>query len=932
LDEERTVPARCPICSDEAHKRQLLTVSSTLSGARAVVRCANCEAVFIPDLPAWPYDAFPTEFVQLYIEQGASIDLMVQPLFAVPRSSVRRYLEVGCGFGFGVDFAEHVLGWSAIGLEPSQLGLAGRAALGIDLRAEYLDENAAFPELHDLVFSSEVLEHVPEPRPFLRAAVRALAPHGVLMLTTPNAARLTPAASEYSQLSILSFPLHAILYTRRTLERLLTEVGLPFVHVIERDDTLIAMASSQEFTPLDARLDHAEYQTYLGHRLTRLEPGTPVATGYAYRWFKECVNRADYAGAELALESLRREMTLRFGAERGRLTPQLGRQEASFEAYARTHPLNLCGCYYFQGILALNHQLDAELAGRFFDAARVAGEHLRKLLWTMGVDDGETEDLVAQATLHSKLAWTRAKLLRPAGESSAPEPKPESVSAVEAKPEVTSEPESAPDAQLTSESAVEPQVTPELEPELEPRGYLDEVTEAGVASGWAFDPASPLRAVTVQLCVDGEPVTSIVAEVFRSDLAAKKIGNGCHGFSEDLSPFLVEERMYTVSARVAGVELESILPVRGRAPLKKANATPKVDATAFLHVEHEPRAAAQLARESRRLAIVVFYQPLGRVFAYHRRLLQELKGQGFATVLVRNGSENLASFVDSAKSLADLVLVRDNAGLDFSAWISALNLLGVELNALDELIFANDSVIGPLFPLREAMTRMSAAECDFWGMTDNWAHAYHLQSYFLCFKQAALRSPAFAEYLRHYSHPTDKDEVIAEGEIGLTQTLLAADLRPAAYCPYTEVARRWLQDLPRRMAEVSHSPEAQSSATPDEPMQRLLCERAGFYSSVAGRLRAGQPLNSSHYFWDTLIRDFRFPFIKKDLLLRNPVLIPNVGDVHALVESRTEFPIRDLLEVFLLNPGVLAPPLPLIVEQPRSHVESTVAGRIDVLS
>jgi hypothetical protein len=61
-------------------------------------------------------------------------------------------------------------------------------------------------------------------------------------------------------------------------------------------------------------------------------------------------------------------------------------------------------------------------------------------------------------------------------------------------------------------------------------------------------------------------------------------------------------------------------------------------------------------------------------------------------------------------------------------------------------------------------------------------------------------------------------------------------------------------------------------------------------------------------------------------------LIPNVGDVHALVESRTEFPIRDLLEVFLLNPGVLAPPLPLIVEQPRSHVESTVAGRIDVLS
>jgi 2-polyprenyl-3-methyl-5-hydroxy-6-metoxy-1,4-benzoquinol methylase len=355
LGEERTVPARCPICSDAADKRQLLTVSSSLSGARAVVRCANCEAVFIPELPAWPYDAFPTEFVRLYIEQGASIDLMVQPLLMLPRSSVRRYLEVGCGFGFGVDFAAQALGWTAIGLEPSQLGVAGRAALGIDLRAEYLDENTAFSELHDVVFSSEVLEHVPEPRPFLRAAVRALAPHGVLMLTTPNAARLTPAASEYSQLSILSYPFHAILYTRHTLERVLTEVGLPFVHVIERDDTLIAMASTREFTPLEARLDRADFQAYLSHRLARLEPGTPVATGYAYRLFKECVNRADYAGAELALEQLRREVTLRFGAERGRLRPDLGRPDATLDDYARAHPLNLCGCYYFQGMLALNH-------------------------------------------------------------------------------------------------------------------------------------------------------------------------------------------------------------------------------------------------------------------------------------------------------------------------------------------------------------------------------------------------------------------------------------------------------------------------------------------------------------------------------------------------------------------------------------------------
>ena len=86
---------------------------------------------------------FPEEFLQLYVEQGASLDLMSQPLFYLPTSSVRRYLEIGCGFGFSVDFAGHGLGWSATGLEPSRIGQAGRAALGFTLQTEYLDEQTS---------------------------------------------------------------------------------------------------------------------------------------------------------------------------------------------------------------------------------------------------------------------------------------------------------------------------------------------------------------------------------------------------------------------------------------------------------------------------------------------------------------------------------------------------------------------------------------------------------------------------------------------------------------------------------------------------------------------------------------------------------------------------------------------------------------------
>ena len=176
-----------------------------------------------------------------------------------------------------------------------------------------------------------------------------------------------------------------------------------------------------------------------------------------------------------------------------------------------------------------------------------------------------------------------------------------------------------------------------------------------------------------------------------------------------------------------------------------------------------------------------------------------------------------------------------------------------------------------------------------------------------------LRSSALGDYLRSYRHPLDKSEVIDQGEVGLTQALLGAGLRPAAYCPYLDVAQRWLNDLPRRLAEATHSPEAATNPSPGQPLQQYLSERATHYALAARSLRSGEALNSPHYFWDTLIRDFRLPFVKKDLLLRNPERVPDTGNIRTLLASHTEFPVESLLEVFALTPGALAPPLPLVV-------------------
>jgi SAM-dependent methyltransferase len=872
----------CPICFDGTPKRELLAAASPLVGRRVVVRCENCECVFVPNLPEVPYDTFPSEFFQLYVEQGASIDLMVEPLFVVPTTSVRRYLEVGCAFGFGVDFATHALGWQATGLEPSELGKLGREVLGIDLQAAYLDDQTPIDEPYDLVFSSEVLEHVRNPRAFLSAAVRALAPDGVLMLTTPNAEHLTADRSVFSQVSILSYPLHCILYARSTLERVLREAGLPYVHIVERQDTLIAIASKTQLSPIDAKLDRHLLRTYLQKRFAQLPKATPAATGFAYRLFKEAVNSGDYADAAAILLSLQAELTERFGSEVGKLeeasTALLGAKTLA-EA-ASLVPFNLCGCLYFRGMLELNYHGNPARAVKLFDAARETGAALRKLLWTLGVDDGETEDLVCQAARHSAIA--AARLI------------------VEISPTI--------DATPTAASPPPSSIV----------GYIDVVDDNGVAYGWAYDASDGFRVLDIDFYVDDQYVLTQRADTFRGDLAQLGYGGGAHGFAVDLASFLSEGDEHVVSARACDVALE---PAQLRCRLAHRQAAEVVDeapvaTSALVHVVGSVADLRVKATAARRLALVACHTDGGRIFQYHRLLLGDMRAQGFATVLVHNGDTHVELFADATRDLADLVIVRDNAGMDFSAWVSALAHVEIELDTLDELVFMNDSVVGPLFPLEEAMTKMSASPCDFWGMTDSWQFAYHLQSYFLCFKHSALQSDALGEFLRSYPHPTSKDAIIRCGEIGLSRTLLEAGLRAGVYCPYEQVAARWLLTLPARLDQLQGAPEV-AIGLGSMSISSFAERAAAHISAVSAYLRTGQPVNATHFFWDTLIREFRFPFLKKELLLRNPMSVPNLGDIGGLL-AHTDFPLESIRELHVHTPGSLAPALPIHPSQSRA--------------
>jgi SAM-dependent methyltransferase len=137
-----------------------------------------------------------------------------------------RALDLGCGTG----------GFTAL------LALAGADTVGADVAEAALERaRRAHPELRfvrvaiegplpfddhafDLVWASEVIEHVADTARWLSEVRRVLTPGGRLLLTTPNHGRirvLLHGLERYSE------PLgdHLHLYTRRSLAQTLEEFG-----------------------------------------------------------------------------------------------------------------------------------------------------------------------------------------------------------------------------------------------------------------------------------------------------------------------------------------------------------------------------------------------------------------------------------------------------------------------------------------------------------------------------------------------------------------------------------------------------------------------------------------------------------------------------------------------------------------------------------
>jgi SAM-dependent methyltransferase len=151
------------------------------------------------------------------------------------RAGVRpgdRVLDLGCGDGrFTAELAR--LGTAPIGVDIAQAAI-GRARAKhpeLDFRLVPFEGPLPFDDVSfDVVWASEVIEHVADTARWLSEVRRVLVPRGRLLLTTPSHGRLRVALGG---IEAFSDPLgdHLHLYTRASLQALLAEFGFDALSV-----------------------------------------------------------------------------------------------------------------------------------------------------------------------------------------------------------------------------------------------------------------------------------------------------------------------------------------------------------------------------------------------------------------------------------------------------------------------------------------------------------------------------------------------------------------------------------------------------------------------------------------------------------------------------------------------------------------------------
>ena len=405
----------CPACAKSSVMEKQLDASPPFEPRKrySLYRCLPCGTLHYPDVPVFEYESRKDADIarKFYVEIGAGLDAMIAPLAWAEPERVKSYLEVGGGYGFSVDFASRGLKWQAANIDPSFIAQTGAADLGHTHLPEYLNAENPLPNgPFDRVLSSEVIEHVPDPDPFLAALASAVSPGGALVITTPDAGAVHKAASHDALRPIIVAGHHIVIFTEAGLEAALRRAGFDHVTTIARDQTLYAVASRHTIdVDFSARPDRNTYRTYLKARRDDLQDDPTLHAGFSVRLLKECVHSGNWDEAREAFNNLNTRWRNDYGLDltapnniRPRFTlPEKNRGRA-IRTYAANYSFNLAVALFYAARL-YEQDGDLEKAEGLYRACVRAARTGNRVFRAMFAACRETEDAGQRAALHAAM-------------------------------------------------------------------------------------------------------------------------------------------------------------------------------------------------------------------------------------------------------------------------------------------------------------------------------------------------------------------------------------------------------------------------------------------------------------------------------------------------------------------------------------------------
>jgi hypothetical protein len=303
-----------------------------------------------------------------------------------------------------------------------------------------------------------------------------------------------------------------------------------------------------------------------------------------------------------------------------------------------------------------------------------------------------------------------------------------------------------------------------------------------------------------------------------------------------------------------------------------------VDAWKRLRREHMLRrmeAGRDPQPQARSVALFVHYAATGRVSEMVLRQLHLLAEEGFAVVFITMAESISDSDWRAVRDVAALVVQRRNFGRDFGAWH---DLIGEALRRwplVDELMLVNDSILGPIHCPRPAFAALRSGGPGLFGLTESLQCGPHLQSYLLLARGSAAIGD-LAAFLKEFRPSQSKWLVVQRGELRLARWMRARGHRVAALFGYQRLLDAALSD-PVELAQISGS-------------HPLLREIEALSPTERAALVQAHPLNPTQHLWMALVRKLGFPFLKTELVRRNPGHLPNVDSWPGLVAQEAPCP------------------------------------------